>query len=58
MIGRIDEDHINNNNYIYLIGSERLSKELHYISEKVNEAYVNIDLDYKYDAEDDKNHYY
>lgn len=58
MIGRIDDDHINNTNYIYLIGSEKLSKELHYISEKVNTAYVNIDLDYKYDLEGDTNHYY
>lgn len=58
MIGRIDEEHINNTNYIYLIGSEKLSKELHYISEKVNAAYVNIGLDYRYDLEDDTNHYY
>jgi hypothetical protein len=58
MIGRIDKEHINNKNYLYLIGSERLSKELHYLSEKVNESYFNINLDYKYDAEDEKNHYY
>lgn len=58
MIGRIDDVHINNSNYIYLIGSGKLSKELHYVSEKVNTAYVNIDLDYKYDLEDDTNHYY
>ncbi|MEN3322344.1 M28 family peptidase [Mariniflexile soesokkakense] len=58
MIGRVDDIHKNNKNYIYLIGSDRLSKELHYISEKVNKAFFNIDLDYRYNAERDKNQYY
>ena len=58
MIGRVDNRHLNNKNYLYIIGADRLSKELHYLSEKVNNAYFNIDLDYKYNAEDDKNQYY
>ncbi|PWI28999.1 peptidase M28 [Flavobacteriaceae bacterium LYZ1037] len=60
MIGRVDKHHedINQENYIYLIGADRLSKELHLISEKVNNAFVNLELDYKYNAETDKNHYY
>ncbi|MDO7173243.1 M28 family peptidase [Mariniflexile sp. AS56] len=58
MIGRVDALHKNNKNYIYLIGADRLSKELHYISEKVNNAFFNIDLDYRYNAEKDKNQYY
>lgn len=58
MIGRVDNAHLNNKNYIYLIGSDRLSKELHYTSERVNNAYFNLNLDYKYNVEDDKNHYY
>lgn len=58
MIGRIDKEHVNNKNYLYLIGSERLSKELHYLSEKVNDTYFNINLDYRYDSEDERNHYY
>ena len=58
MIGRVDKVHENNKNYIYLIGSDRLSKELHYLSEKVNNAFFNIDLDYRYNAERDKNSYY
>jgi len=58
MIGRIDEIHQTNKNYIYLIGSDRLSKELHYISEKVNDAYFDIDLDYRFNAEREKNQYY
>ncbi|WP_299550408.1 M28 family metallopeptidase [Seonamhaeicola sp.] len=58
MIGRVDDLHTNNKDYIYLIGSDRLSKELHYLSEKVNEAYFNIYLDYKYNALRESNNYY
>ncbi|WP_027136616.1 M28 family metallopeptidase [Gaetbulibacter saemankumensis] len=58
MIGRVDKIHNNNPNYIYLIGSNRLSKELHYISEKVNNTFYNIDLDYRYNDEHDRNQYY
>lgn len=58
MIGRVDKRHQNNKNYVYLIGSDRLSKELHYISEKVNETHMNLELDYTYNALNDKNQYY
>ncbi len=59
MVGRSDPKRKNNNpNYIYLIGSDRLSTELHELSEKVNKASVNIDLDYTYNAHDDKNRFY
>ena len=57
MIGRIDDYH-DNPNYIYLIGSDRLSTELHNISEAVNDKYFNLELDYKYNDEDDPNRYY
>ncbi|WP_406684033.1 M28 family metallopeptidase [Seonamhaeicola sp. MEBiC1930] len=58
MIGRVDDLHKNNEDYVYLIGSDRLSKELHYISEKVNKSYFNIDLDYRYNAIGERNRYY
>jgi len=58
MIGRIDPAHKDNKNYLYLIGSDRLSKELHFLSEKVNNTYFQLDLDYKYNEEDDPNRYY
>lgn len=58
MIGRIDDEHLNNPNYLYLIGSDRLSSELHQISEEANQAYIGMDLDYTYNAEDDPNFYY
>ena len=59
MVGRTDPKRVNDNpNYIYLIGSDRLSTELHEISEEVNKATVNIDLDYTFNAHDDPNRFY
>lgn len=58
MIGRYDDAHKNDSNYVYLIGSDKLSDDLHNLSEKVNETYMNIGLDYTYNAEDDPNRFY
>ena len=58
MIGRVDRTHQLDDNYIYLIGADRLSKELHYISEKINSTYFNIYLDYKFNVEGESNNYY
>ena len=57
MIGRVDEYH-ENPDYVYLIGSDRLSTELHEISERVNEKHFNLELDYTFNAKDDPNRYY
>jgi Zn-dependent M28 family amino/carboxypeptidase len=57
MIGRIDDYH-DNPDYVYLIGSDRLSTELHQISEDVNKQYINLELDYKFNEEEDPNRYY
>mgnify|MGYP001038427065 FL=1 len=57
MIGRIDKNH-DNPDYVYLIGSDRLSSELHQISEDINKQYFNLELDYTFNAEDDPNRYY
>ncbi|SDR84971.1 Peptidase family M28 [Polaribacter sp. KT25b] len=58
MVGRIDDRHKEDPNYVYLIGSDKLSTELHNISEEVNKKYTNINLDYKYNDENDPNRYY
>jgi hypothetical protein len=58
MIGRLDEAHKNNPNYIYVIGSDRLSPDLHEINERENYEHTKMELDYKYNAKDDPNHYY
>ncbi|WP_248723313.1 M28 family metallopeptidase [Seonamhaeicola sp. ML3] len=58
MIGRIDKKYKYNPNYIYLIGSNRLSDELHDISEAMNETYVKLKIDYTYNAKTDPNRFY
>ena len=58
MIGRIDPDKKDNPDYLYLIGSNKLSQELQDVSEEVNEKYINMELDYKYDDPNDPNRFY
>ncbi|APY09921.1 peptidase M28 [Seonamhaeicola sp. S2-3] len=58
MIGRVDSKHENNPNYLYLIGSDKLSKELHDLSEAVNKQYINMTFDYTYNAINDPNRFY
>ena len=58
MIGRIDPKHEDNPNYIYLIGSDKLSTQLHELSEEVNNKYTQFDLDYTYNDENDPNRFY
>jgi len=58
MIGRYDEDHKDDSNYVYLIGSDKLSTDLHKVSESVNSTYSKIDLDYRYNDENDPNRFY
>ncbi len=58
MIGRVDDKHLNDPAYIYVIGSDRMSTALHAINEQVNTAYTHLTLDYTYNAKDDPNRYY
>ena len=59
MIGRTDpKRESDNRNYVYLIGSDKLSTELHNLSEEVNSKYTNIELDYKYNDDNDPNRFY
>ena len=58
MIGRTDDRHPGNGQYIYVIGSDRLSTDLHHINEHANSTYTKLELDYKYNAKDDPNRYY
>ena len=57
MIGRLDDWH-DTANYVYLIGADRLSQELHDISETVNEKHIGLNLDYTFNEEEDPNRYY
>jgi len=58
MIGRVDEAHKNDPKYVYVIGADKLSSELHAISEEANKKYVNYKLDYTFNDPKDPNRFY
>jgi len=58
MIGRVDEKHKDNPNFIYVIGADKISEELHFINEAVNDKYTQLELDYKYNDDKDPNRFY
>jgi hypothetical protein len=58
MIGRLDEKHEGNPNYIYVIGSDKLSSDLHRINEEANRTHTKLELDYTYNDEKDRNRFY
>jgi Zn-dependent M28 family amino/carboxypeptidase len=58
MIGRRDAAHADTNNYVYVIGADRLSSDLDNITAIANKKYVQMDLDYKYNDPADPNHFY
>ncbi len=58
MVGRVDEKYADNPNYIYVIGSDRLSTDLHEINEEANKKYTGLTLDYQYNSEKDPNRFY
>jgi Peptidase family M28 len=58
MVGRQDEKYKDNPDYIYVIGSDRLSSDLHKINEENNQKYTQLTLDYTYNSENDPNNYY
>ncbi|MFM2134898.1 MAG: hypothetical protein RL021_298 [Bacteroidota bacterium] len=60
MIGRIDHEHdsLGNKDYIYVIGSDKLSSELHAINEQANREHVGLLLDYRYNVPGEPNRFY
>jgi len=59
MIGRTDPKREDKDpNYIYLIGSDKISLELHEISEAANQQFTKLKLDYTYNDENDPNRFY
>ncbi len=58
MIGRQDKKYESDPNYIYVIGSDKLSSELHNISEEANKKFGGLTLDYTYNAPNDPNRFY
>lgn len=53
MIGRRDKEHAGTPDYVYVIGSDKLSSELHAINERNNATYTKLAFDYTYN---DENH--
>ena len=58
MIGRQDLKYSENPDYVYIIGSDRISKDLHQLSEETNNKYSNLRLDYTYNDLNDPNRYF
>lgn len=58
MIGRVDKFHEDNFNYVYIIGSDKLSSELHIVNEQTNTQFSHLEFDYKYNDENDPNRFY
>lgn len=58
MIGRRDDAHKSDGNYVYVIGSDRLSTELHNINEEANKKYTKLALDYTFNDVNDPNQFY
>lgn len=53
MVGRRDNKHKSSAPYIYVIGADKISRELNTVSESVNRTYTNLIFDYTYN---DQNH--
>jgi len=58
MIGRRDLLHPETSNYVYVIGADRLSTDLHKIVVDVNQKHVGLDLDFRFNDPADPNRYY
>ncbi|CAN5394313.1 hypothetical protein BH09BAC5_BH09BAC5_08570 [soil metagenome] len=58
MIGRIDPAHKSDSNYVYVIGSDKISTELKKINEENNKKYIGLLLDYRYDVPNEPNNFY
>lgn len=61
MIGRTGEEYKtspDSANYCYLIGSDKLSSDLHKISENANAVYTKMKIDYKYNDPNDPERIY
>ncbi|MBC7449217.1 MAG: M28 family peptidase, partial [Hymenobacteraceae bacterium] len=58
MIGRLDEAHAQDANYVYVIGADKLASDLHRINEAQNQRYTGLKLDYTFNDPADPNRFY
>ncbi|GAA4378323.1 M28 family peptidase [Hymenobacter koreensis] len=58
MIGRNDASQNVRESYLYIIGSDKLSSELHAVNEAANARYTKLKLDYRYNVPNDPEELY
>ncbi len=58
MIGRSDDQHKDNSNYVYVIGADKLSSQLDSLNTSVNQTYSKMELDYTFNQPNDPNRFY
>jgi hypothetical protein len=58
MMGRRDEKHQNDSDYIYLIGSEKNSRKLFNLNEAINKQFTHLKLDYTFNLPNDPNRFF
>lgn len=58
MIGRTDDIYKDSTDYVYIIGSDKISTDLHKINEAANTQYTRLKLDYRYNDPNDPNRFY
>lgn len=58
MIGRVDDEHLTDENYVYIIGSNMLSTDLHNTVMKTKDFVKDLKLDEQFNTKDDPNRFY
>lgn len=59
MVGRVDKKHADNENYVYIIGSDMLSTDLHKVHENVSTTYFpKMEMDYFYNGKSHPDRFY
>jgi len=58
MVGRTDRRHGAKKHYVCIVGSDKLSSELHAINEAANRAYTHLELDYRFNIPNEPEHIY
>ncbi|SFQ33787.1 M28 family peptidase [Hymenobacter arizonensis] len=58
MVGRTDRKHSAKKRFVNIVGSDKLSSELHRINETANRTYTKMELDYRYNVPNEPEHIY
>ncbi|MGY3088276.1 hypothetical protein ACVWYF_001309 [Hymenobacter sp. UYAg731] len=58
MVGRTDRKHSAKRHFVCIVGSDKLSSELHTINEAANRDYTHLELDYHFNVPNEPEHIY